>query len=268
MNVMTNPGALTRSTAKLGDVEIELYRGGRGPALLYLHGGGGLVPNAPFLNALARRFDVVAPVHPGFGGSSLPMWIDSVDDFAHLYLELIARLSLSKVLLVGHSVGGWTAAEIATKSTHAIDKIVLIAPVGIKIGPVDRLDIPDIYAMSQDQLDALLFADPEKWRPDPAKLTDADLLTRARNRQTLALITWEPYMHNPKLRHRLHSIDRPTLLIRGAKDGLVSKEYATAYAGIIPGTQFVTIEGAGHAPQVEQADRFVAEIEKFAGVQP
>ena len=85
----------------------------------------------------------------------------------------------------------------------------------------------------------------------------------ARNRQTLALVTWEPYMHNPKLRHRLHRIDRPTLLIRGALDGLISKDYAAAYAGLIPGARLVTIESAAHSPQLEQPERFVAEIEGF-----
>jgi pimeloyl-ACP methyl ester carboxylesterase len=265
MNDASGRAGLTRSMLKLGEVEIELYQGGSGPVLLFLHGGNGLDPAAPFLTALSQQFHVVAPVHPGFGGSSLPIWIDSVDDFAHLYLELIATLKLSAVVLVGHSVGGWTAAEIATKNTSSIDKLVLVAPVGIKVGPVDKLDIPDIYAMPQDQIDRLLYADPDKWRPDAGKLSDAELLTRARNRQTLALITWEPYMHNPKLRHRLHMIDRPTLLIRGAQDGLVSKDYAAAYAGLIPGAKLVTIDGAGHAPQVEQSERFVAEIVRFAG---
>ena len=265
MNVVTTGTGLRRTTQKLGEVELELYEGGGGPPLLFLHGGSGPNPAAPFLDLLCKRFRVIAPAHPGFGASSLPIWIDSIEDFAHIYLELIGRLKLSGVVLVGHSIGGWAAAEIATKSTAAIDKLVLVAPVGIKVGPVDRLDIPDIYAMTQDKLDALLYADPEKSRPDTSKMTDADLLARARHRQTLALVTWEPYMHNPKLKHRLHTIDRPTLLLRGAQDGLVSKDYAAAYAGLIPSARLVTIEDAGHAPQIEQPERFVEQIERFAG---
>src|SRR5262245_4170810 len=162
MNDASGQTGLARETVKLGEVEIELYQGGAGQPLLYLHGGSGLVPEAPFLASLCRRFRVIAPAHPGFGGSSLPIWIDSVDDFAHLYLELIGSLELSGLVLVGHSIGGWTAAEIATKSTASIDRLVLVAPVGIKVGPVDKLDIPDIYAMPQDQIDRLLYADPEK----------------------------------------------------------------------------------------------------------
>ena len=176
------------------------------------------------------------------------------------------RLGLTGITLLGHSIGGWTAAEIATKSTSAIARLVLVAPVGIKVGPVDKLDIPDIYAMSDDQVERLLYAEPDKWRRDRTKMTDADLLVLARNRQTLALITWEPYMHNPKLKHRLHAINVPTLMIRGAQDGLVSGEYAAAYTKLIPGATLTTIDGAGHSPQIEQTERFVQEVERFAGM--
>jgi pimeloyl-ACP methyl ester carboxylesterase len=264
MNDVTSRPGLARFTIKLGEIELELYEGGSGPPLLFLHGGGGLVPNAPFIERLAEKYRIIAPVHPGFGQSGLPIWIDSVDDFAHIHLELIERLKLSNILLMGHSIGGWAAAELATKTTHRIEKLVLIAPVGIKVGPTDRLDVPDIYAMSDAQLDGLLYSDP-KFRPDPAKMTDAELLIRARNRQTLALVVWEPYMHNPKLKHRLHRIDRPTLLIRGAQDGLVSADYTAAYAGLIPGAKLVTIDNAGHSPQIEQPERFVAVVEQFVG---
>jgi pimeloyl-ACP methyl ester carboxylesterase len=256
--------AMRRGTIELGEVQLEIYEAGQGQPLLFLHGGGGLVPDAPFLERLAAKFRVIAPVHPGFGQSSLPIWNDSVDDFAHIHLELIERLALTKVILMGHSIGGWTAAELATKTTHSIDRVVLIAPVGIKVGPIDRLDIPDIYAMSEAQLDALLYADP-KFRPDPTKMNDAELLARARNRQTLALVVWEPYMHNPKLKHRLHRISRPTLLIRGAKDGLISADYAAAYADLIPGAKLVTIDDAGHSPQIEQAEHFVETVGRFVG---
>ena len=265
MNDVTSQAGLARSTIKLGEVELELFEGGSGPPLLFLHGGGGLRPTAPFFAALSRDFRVIAPVHPGYGRSNLPFWLDSVDDFAHVYLELLARLDLTNVLLIGHSIGGWTAAELATKSTARISRIVLIAPVGIKVGPVDRLDIPDVFAMPQDRVDALIYAEPEKWRLDPSKLTDDELLVMARNRQTFALITWEPYMHNPKLKHRLHMIDRPTLIVRGAQDGIVSGEYAAAYAGLIPGARLETIASAAHLPQIEQPERFVEVVRRFAG---
>jgi pimeloyl-ACP methyl ester carboxylesterase len=256
--------SLRRDTIKLGEIELEIHEGGQGQPLLFLHGGGGPLPGAPFLERLAEKYRVIAPAHPGFGQSSLPIWIDSVDDFAHIHLELIERLNLDNILLMGHSIGGWTAAELATKTTYNIDRLVLIAPVGIKVGPTDRLDIPDIYAMSEAALDELLYADP-KFRPDPSTMTDEQRLARARHRQTLALVVWEPYMHNPKLKHRLHRVDRPALLVRGAQDGLVSADYTAAYAALIPGAKLVTFDNAGHSPQIEQPAKFVEAVERFVG---
>src|SRR6187455_3114768 len=100
MNHASVGAGLQRQTMQLGEAEIELFQGGTGPALLFLHGGAGLHQDAPFLEALARRFTVIAPVHPGFGASSLPFWLDAVDDFAHLYLELIHRRSLTGTTLL------------------------------------------------------------------------------------------------------------------------------------------------------------------------
>ena len=157
MNVATGRSGLRHDVVKLGEVELELFEGGGGQPLLFLHGGNGPRPDAPFLASLCEEFRVIAPTHPGFGASSLPFWLDSIDDFAHIHLELINRLGLSDVVLVGHSIGGWTAAELATKTTSSIDRVVLIAPVGIKVGPVDRLDIPDIFAMPQQELQRLLY---------------------------------------------------------------------------------------------------------------
>ena len=113
-------------------------------------------------------------------------------------------------------------------------RLVLVGPVGVKTGPVDRLDIPDIFAMPQGELEKLLFHDPERMRVDPSRLTDEQLAISARNRETLALLVWEPYMHNPKLRHRLHRVTAPALFLRGESDGLVSAEYLAAYARLLP----------------------------------
>jgi pimeloyl-ACP methyl ester carboxylesterase len=264
MNIAPGRTELCQRMIKLGEIDLELFEGGQGRPLLFLHGGGGPRPDAPFLDLLSQHFRVLAPSHPGFGASNLPFWLDTVDDFAHVHLELIAHLKLSNLVLVGHSLGGWAAAEIATKSTSDIDHLVLIDPIGIKVGPPDRLDIPDIFAMPQDQLNSLLYAEPNKWKPDPTKMTDAELLAAARHRQTMALVTWEPYMHNPKLKHRLHRIDRPTLVIRGASDGIISADYAAAYAGLIPDAKLETIAAAAHSPHLEQPQRFVEALLRFA----
>jgi pimeloyl-ACP methyl ester carboxylesterase len=195
----------------------------------------------------------------------LPDWLDSVDDIAHLYLELLDRLNLDTVDLVGCSIGGWIAAEMATKTPQRVRRLVMVAPVGIKTGPSDQLDIPDIFAMPEAELAKLLYHDPARMQVDRTKMSDAELSIMFRNRETLALLTWEPWMHNPKLKRRLHRIAAPALFIRGESDGLVSQPYLEAYARLLPNARTRTIAAAGHVPQREQPAAFAAAVLEFLG---
>jgi pimeloyl-ACP methyl ester carboxylesterase len=247
----------------IAGVEIEMFERGRGAPILYLHGGAGIALDVPFIDLLASERRIIAPSHPGFGKSSLPDWLDSVDDIAHIYLELMDHLGLTRTDVVGLSVGGWIAADLATKVPERLERLVLIGPVGVKTGPPDKLDIPDVFAMPQDKLDRLRFHDPAKNPADLASLPDEELHIVARNRETLALLTWEPYMHNPKLKHRLHRVNVPTLFLRGASDGIVSAEYLKRYAALIPRARTETIAEAGHLPHVEQPAATAAQVLQF-----
>lgn len=257
--------ALARERLQIGDVDLEIHRGGEGPPLVFLHGGG-FQPGATFLDMLAKKFSVVAPVHPGFGTSDLPFWMDSIDDFVHVHLSVLDKLDLRDVTLVGASLGGWVAADLATKNTSRVARIVLVSPVGIKVGPRDKLDIPDVFFTPGAELDAMLYANPAKFRFNPKDKSDEDLRLIARGRETMALVCWEPYMHNPKLKHRLHRIDRPTLMLHGSHDRLVSADYCEAYAKLIPGCVLETMPDAGHSPQTETPEAFVARVARFANV--
>jgi pimeloyl-ACP methyl ester carboxylesterase len=244
-------------------VEIELAREGKGKPMLILHGGSGPTPQAPYVKALAKSFDVLVPGHPGFGTSPLPAHFDHIDDLAYFYLDLMDALDLREVRLMGFSLGGWLAMEIAVKSTARIAKLILVDSVGIKVGgPTDR-DIVDIFATAPDQLAKLMFHDPSK-APDPAKFTDEQALIAGRNREAMAVYGWEPYLHDPKLKGRLHRIDVPTLVVWGASDRLVTPSYGRALAGFIPGARFVAIEAAGHGPNMEQPQKFVELVGGFA----
>ena len=247
----------------IAGVELDVFERGQGAPILYLHGGGGIGLDLPFLELLAKERRVIAPSHPGFGKSSLPDWLDSIDDIAHIYLELMDRLSLARTDLVGFSIGGWIAADIATKVPERLNRLALIGPVGVKTGRPDKLDIPDVFAMPREKLDRLRFHDPAKNPVDLASMPDEELHIVARNNETLALLTWEPYMHNPKLNHRLHRVNVPTLFLRGANDGIVSAEYLERYAALVPGAAIETIAEAGHLPQVEQRDATAARILQF-----
>ncbi len=247
----------------IAGVELELFERGQGAPLLYLHGGGGIGRDLPFLDLVAKERRVIAPSHPGFGKSSLPDWLDSIDDIAHIYLELLDRLGLARTDVVGVSIGGWIAADLATKVPERLERLVLIGPVGVKTGRPDKLDIPDVFAMPREKLDRLRFHDPAKNAADLATMPDDQLHIVARNSETLALLTWEPYMHNPKLKHRLHRANVPALFLRGASDGIVSAEYVERYAALLPQARIETIADAGHLPQVEQPQTTVARVLQF-----
>lgn len=259
---------MNRDMVRIAGAEIEVFDSGRGAdgvPILYLHEGRGFFPDSRFVGLLAERRRLIAPSHPGFGRSSLPDWLDSVDDISYLYLELAERLGLARIALVGASIGGWIAAEIAAKTPSWLDRLVLVAPVGVKIGPSDRLDIPDIFAMPEAELHRLLHHDPEAMREDPAQMSDEELRIMVRNRESLALLAWEPYAHNPKLRHRLHHVRVPTLFLRGASDGLISAEYLAGYARLFPHARVETIAAAGHLPQREQPEAFASAVLSFLG---
>lgn len=254
---------MKQETISIAGVDLELFTGGSGTPLLFLHSGQGLIPDHRYLALLSKNHRVIAPSHPGFGQSALPDWLDSVDDIAHLYLELMDHLKLDRVAVMGASIGGWIAAEMASKVPERISKLVLVGPIGVKLGPPDKLDLPDIFVIPPDAANKLMFHDPDKFRLDPAKLTDTQLATAVRNRESLALLVWEPYMHNPKLKHRLHRATMPALFLRGASDGLVSQSYLEGYAKLLPNARTAVIAEAGHGPQVEQPERFADTVLSF-----
>jgi pimeloyl-ACP methyl ester carboxylesterase len=229
-----------------------------------LHEEDGLTPRAPFLASLAAYGRVIAPSHPGFGHSPDSTFIDTVDDLSYLYLDLLAELNLRDVVVIGCSLGGWIAAEMAVKSTERIDKLVLVAPVGIKVGGRETRDIPDIFALSLAEVTRLKYHDLTRAAIDYTMLSDDELTVIARNREATALYMWEPYFHNPKLRHRLHRIDIPTLLLWGASDQFVtSGYYGTAYQKAIPGAKLEMINEAGHLPHIEQPEACVERVRTF-----
>jgi pimeloyl-ACP methyl ester carboxylesterase len=251
------------STIVLQGVELPVVRQGHGPPLLLLHGACGPQCHLPFFDRLTERFEVIAPTHPGFAGSAIPEHFDTMEDLVYLYLDLMEALNLRDVVLVGCSMGGWAAAEIAVRNTSRLSKLILVDAVGIKPGSRETRDIADIFAMPEPEVARILFYDPAK-QGGAAEASAEQLTVMAANRIALALYTWEPYMHNPKLRHRLHRIDVPTLLIWGASDGLVTVAYAEAYRDLIPGAKLVVVPEAGHLPQVEQPDIFVHHVLSFA----
>lgn len=245
-------------------VSLEIEEQGQGRPLLFLHGGEGLQPKRPWLDQLAKNHRVIAPNHPGFGGSALPDWIGTVDDLAYLYLDLAAQLGLRNAILAGNCLGGWIAAEMAIRSTAPFAALLLAAPLGIKVGGVLDRDIADMHAIPRSAFMRLAWADPARGEIDYTTLPDTELAGIARGREALAVFGWKPYMHNPRLKRWLHRIDIPTHLIWGEGDGIVSTAYGEAWKAEIPGATMETIPDAGHYPHWEQPDLFAMGAKAFA----
>ena len=249
----------------VGDVRLEIVERGQGRPILWLHGEEGLDPEAPVLQALAAPARVIAPSHPGYGHSPEVGSIDTVDDLAYLYLDLLAQLDAHDAVVVGCSLGGWIAAQMAVKCTGRVARLVLIGPLGIKVGDRETRDIPDIFALHPDEVLRLQYHDAAGARVDHATLSDDRLTVIARNREATALYAWEPYFHDPKLRGRLHRITVPTLLLWGAEDRFVAADYyGAAYREAIPGARLETIARAGHFPHLEQPAAVAERVRAFA----
>jgi pimeloyl-ACP methyl ester carboxylesterase len=248
--------AIARTTgAEIAGIPLEITEAGHGRPLLFLHGGhpsGRLDPQARLVEALADNFRFIAPTHPGFGITAAPPQLTTVDDLAYLYLDLLDALDLRDVVLVGASLGGWIAAEMAVKTTERISQLVLIDSVGIKVGDREARDIADIYAITDRQLAEIAYADPQKMARDTKSLPEQELTLMARSRESTGRYAWSPYMHNPKLKARLHRIGIPALVLWGEADRIVAPEYGRSFAAALPNARFAVIESAGHFPHLEQ----------------
>jgi pimeloyl-ACP methyl ester carboxylesterase len=251
-------------------VDLEVFRRGSeaAPRLLFLHDLDYLNhTDHPFVASLAERWQVLAPSHPGFGNSPLPEDFDSIDDLAYFYLDMLNEVG--PVHLVGAGFGGWIAAEVAIRCTHAIRSLVLVDALGVKVSDRTTTDIKDLFVVSPRELLEWCWHDLEVGQREMAlPLADRDEDTLVRlltGRRTAALVGWNPFLHNPKLLRRLRRIDRPTLVVWGASDGLVSPAYGRAYADAIPGARFELIDAAGHYPYLEKPEKFTNVLNRFVG---
>lgn len=243
------------------DIEVRTY--GTGAPLLFLGGEEQLEVDSRFVEDLSRDYKVIMPSPPGFGKSGRPDWISNPDDLAYVMLDLAEMLGVENAPLVGCSLGGWIAAEMATKDDSRFSRIALIDPYGVKVGGPYDVDIQDIWILHPSKVAAMKWRDQEKGKRDYSSMSDDQLAVVARNTESFARFCWEPYMHNPKLRHRLHRVSKPTLVLWGAQDGIAAPSYGRAYAGLIPGAKFETISEAGHYPHIEQPEAVLKALRAF-----
>jgi len=251
----------TASTIEVRGCKIGLMRGGAGRPLLILHGASGAGTWLPFMRSLADKFDVIVPEHPGFGDSDTPDWLDNIHDLAYFYLDLLDQLDLNEVHLVGVSLGGWIAAELAIRSTGRLASLTLVDAAGIHVPGVAQIDS---FLRTDEQRIRDFFHDQAHADEMVERLLRPELEDIAmKNRVETARLVWQPRGYDPHLHKWLHRIDVPTLLVWGSHDRLFPKDYAFAYQRLIPGSKVVIVPECGHVPHVEKAATFVSELENF-----
>ena len=249
------------STVLVNGCNIALMRGGSGPPLVVLHGASGAGIWLPFMAALAETFDVIVPEHPGFGASDMPDWLDNIHDLAYFYLDFLRALDLTKVHLVGLSLGGWIAAELAVRDTARLASLTLVGAAGIHVKGVPQIDP---FLRTDEQRIRDFFHDPNLADQMVARLLTPEAEDIAmKNRVATAKLVWQPRGYDPHLCKWLHRIDVPTLLVWGASDRLFPVDYAHAYQKLIPRSKAVIIPECGHVPNIEKPEAFVRELSGF-----
>jgi pimeloyl-ACP methyl ester carboxylesterase len=244
-------------------IDLELLRGGDGDPIMLLHGFGSLTPAARLPALLAAHGSVIAPSCPGFGTTPRPRDFDTIYDLVHLLRALLDAIPGERITLAGLSFGGWLAAEVAAQGHPRLARLVLVDAVGIKIGDRQTADILDIFNRPRDEVRRAAWHDPDRAAPDFDAMDDAEIIRCARDWEALCLYAWHPYMYNPQLPRWLGRISVPTLVLWGAGDQIVSPDYGRAFAGLIPGARFETIEHCGHHPEIERPDELAALIGAF-----
>ena len=246
--------------AGIGPVEVSVaaYGPEAGQPFLVLHGGAGPQSVTGFAERLAttHHVRVLAPTHPGFGGTARPEALDSVADLAALYQGLLDQLELNDVTVIGNSIGGWITAEIALLASPRVSGIVLIDAVGIE---VTGHPVADFFSLTMDQVFTLSFHNPAPFRIDPSTLSPAAQAVAAGNRAAIATYAGAS-MSDPALADRLGKLEIPTLVLWGDSDGIVDLDYGRAYADAIPMARFQVLPATGHSPQLETPDQVVAAI--------
>lgn len=239
--------------------------------VVYLHSAMGEGEGLQLLDELRTTFEVHAPMFPGFGDTEGIEQIDDMEDAVFHLLDVFDGLGLRQPAVIGMSLGGWMAAELATRYPDRLGALVLVNPVGLHI---DGAPIKDIFGRKPDELAADFFADQSHPMAqmmlalrdaDPGSLPFDVVRPLFKTMAATARLGWDPYLHNPKLRRRLPRVTVPTLVVHGAEDTLVPRAHAEAYASEIADARLVDVEGAAHLLALECPQELAVLVRDFLG---
>ena len=246
----------------IGPVPVTVTEHGAGRPFLLLHGGAGPQSVDGFAGLLASEEParVLVPTHPGFGGTPRPDGLDSIGSLARLYTRMLDELGLTGVTVVGNSIDGWIAAEIAVLGNPRVSGVVLVDAAGLELADSP---IADFFSLTMDQVADLSYYRPDAFRLDLDHMPEQQKAMMAANRAALGVYAGQA-MADPGLLDRLTSVTVPVLVIWGEADRIIPVEHGRAYAKAIPNARFLLLAGAGHLPQLEAPDRLLAAVRDFA----
>jgi pimeloyl-ACP methyl ester carboxylesterase len=254
--------SVEEAIVRVAGKDVQLFTGGEGPPLLYLHGAG-MFRWMPIHDRLATRRRVHLPVHPGFGASQGRDEIEAMEDLVFHTLDVMDALGLARADVVGLSLGGWLAAELAVRHPERVERLVLVDAAGTRVPGVER---PDLFLAPPPRARELLFAEPSSTLattlvPDvmPPERMEQALL----GREAAARLLWNTHVAYRKLTSRLGRIKAPTLIVWGAQDRLLPLALGEAYHRGIAGSTMTVIERCGHLPPFEQPERFAEAVLAF-----
>ncbi len=248
-------------------ISTQVRRGGKGAPLLVIHGELGLPGWLKSFDIIAQDREVIAPSLPGYGASERPDWIMSVHDLAAWVSWFVRDNKIATpVDVVGFSMGGWIAAELATLNPAIFNRLVLVGPMGVKPREGEIFDYFLEGGMTGIRRNFLAPDSCEEfkrfWGRD---LTQDETDAVEWHRETTCRIVWKPYMHSLTLPHFLLSIAVPTLIVQGEKDAVTPLDCGRMFRDVIPGAKLETIDDCGHMPEMETPARFAEIVRKFLG---
>lgn len=255
----------TEDYISVGGTKVHLLRGGRGDPLLVLHGAGGPPGWRLFHERLAERYTVYAPSHPGFGTSDDADWMENIRDLAEFYLWFLDIAGLDRgVDVIGSSMGGWLAAEMAVMSPRAFGKIVLVGAAGLQ---PEEGEIFDIFFWPQDEM-------PQHTYYNVKQIPEYDVLfgspptpeqrdIQRRNREMAARLVWKPFLFSRQLPRFLPRVANPTLILWGRQDAIIPAICGEQYQRLLPNSRLAVIDECGHSPQLEKPEEFLRIVQDF-----
>ena len=257
--------AWKNETIQIGDTTLHLRTGGTGEPILILHDEMGRPDPLNYAAALAQDFTLHVPGIPGFGVTDRLDWVMSVRDLASWHLRAIEEMGLERINVLGFSLGGWLAAEMASQSPKSFNKMALVAPTGIKPESGEIFDM--FLVVAREYIDESFLdtsTTPEYASAFPIEPTPDQIELWELAREESARLSWRPYMYHAALPHLLGRIkDLPTLLVWGEQDSVVPVSTGTQYQQAISGSKLEIIPNSGHHPEMEQTDKFVGLIRDF-----